>query len=193
MGEPAEDGVVEPDFIDIIDGATGDPKLTRKILETLAEHKHIVVALRSQDIQQAAFILSTILDGVPPTLFMAALAEQGAYIVIRPELRHDLVAQADGTMLQTHPADRCEGGYCVIHNPSDHPLKDAPLHWDDTLRRTDRVCKHDQHHPDPDHLAHVLNEHGLFEWIVHRYHDCDGCCKAEPTGPAVDFLRKDTP
>jgi hypothetical protein len=130
---------------------------------------------------------------VPPTLFMAALAEAGAYILTRPVFRSDLVSQTDGTVLRTHPAGRCSGDHCVIHNPSEHPLKDAPIHWDDSLHRTDRVCGHGQHHPDPDHLAHVMKTRGLLVWILHRYHDCDGCCTATPTGPAVDLLRKDTP
>ena len=31
--------------------------------------------------------------------------------------------------LRTHGPDECSGPFCVIHNPSDHPLRDAPMHW----------------------------------------------------------------
>lgn len=176
MGEP-DAGVVERDVIDLITDVTGDLYLTRRILEHLADQRYIVVALRPSDIQAAAFAISAVVEGVPPTLFMAALAEHGAYVVMRPELRHDLHSQVDGSLLATHPADRCEGGYCVIHNPSDHPLKDAPIHWDEERRRTDRVCRHDQHHPDPDHLAYVADTQGMLEYLKHKRHDCDGCCR----------------
>lgn len=65
----------------------------------------------------------------------------------------DVVALHDGTLLVTHPAGRCLFHHCVIHNPSPHSLRAAPLVWDDALRLMFRMCDHGSVHPDPDSLG----------------------------------------
>lgn len=73
-----------------------------------------------------------------------------------------------------HPQSKCEGRACVLHNPSDHHMRDWP-----TLLRTDwgipfmeRTCPHGIGHPDPDDLAWHKSQ-GRESLGVHG---CDGCC-----------------
>ena len=78
--------------------------------------------------------------------------------------------------LNTHDADRCAGEFCPLHNPSDHPLKDADM----TLRLDkggliERRCEHGVGHDDPDSVAWLIaNVEGSAEWA--GVHGCDGCC-----------------
>lgn len=65
----------------------------------------------------------------------------------------------------------CDGSPCPIHNPSDHPLRDAPMQirWGGLIERT---CPHGIGHPDPDSLD-WLRRHGH---DAPGIHGCDGCC-----------------
>ncbi len=95
----------------------------------------------------------------------------------------------DESLLRVHPPMRCRPA-CPIHWPSDHPLADAPLHWDDAEGVLRRSCRHGLLHPDPDDQQVRLHPQ-LLE------HDCDGCCTAavidgdylEPDEPVSDLLR----
>lgn len=76
------------------------------------------------------------------------------------------------TLTNIHDPAQCVGEACVIHNPSDHHMKDWPLHWRADRRLMERTCEHGQGHPDPDDLAyHVRNGN---DWQGN--HGCDGCC-----------------
>ena len=69
--------------------------------------------------------------------------------------------------LIVHDRSQCAGTACCVHNPSDHPMRDFPLHWRADRGIMERTCSHDVGHPDPDDLkvkAGVDN------------HGCDGCC-----------------
>ena len=98
----------------------------------------------------------------------------------------ELIALHDGTILQNvHPAGTCALEHCCIHNPSDHPLRGAPLAWmGPPIRSMARVCEHGLHHPDPDDLAFKA---ATLDWItmeaitsVHLVaENCDGCCREE--------------
>jgi hypothetical protein len=68
-----------------------------------------------------------------------------------------------------HRPDTCKGPNCVIHNPSDHPLRQFPLHWRGDIGLMERICTHGVGHPDPDHLAWDPRE-GM------GIHGCCGCC-----------------
>ena len=70
-----------------------------------------------------------------------------------------------------HPVSVCADGPCCLHNPSDHPLRDAPLRWRPG-RRMERVCWHGIGHPDPDDLAH-RRASGHPDTAAHA---CCGCC-----------------
>jgi hypothetical protein len=90
---------------------------------------------------------------------------------------HDAVFLPDGTLLRTHPERACVGDHCCIHNPSDHPLRDAPQAWDPRLRAVYRTCEHGVVHPDYDDFAfriRVGTSSALLALI--GVHNCDGCC-----------------
>ena len=53
-------------------------------------------------------------------------------MAFRPELYID----GQGKEVAVHPATLCAGHFCCIHNPSDHPLKNAPTNWNDTCMRS---------------------------------------------------------
>lgn len=76
--------------------------------------------------------------------------------------------------LRTHAPDECSGPFCVIHNPSDHPLKDAPMHWRSDKGVMERICSHGIGHDDPDDLAYRRTQR-----MASGTHGCDGCCRKE--------------
>lgn len=81
--------------------------------------------------------------------------------------------------LKVHDKLKCKGRNCCIHHPSDHHMKDWPLHWRDDINIMERICEHGVGHPDPDDLQFRINEYekrtgndGSFLGV----HGCDGCC-----------------
>jgi len=72
-----------------------------------------------------------------------------------------------------HHKDLCKGKHCPFHNPSNHPLKDAPIHIRyDKGALVERICEHGVGHDDPDSVAYF---HSIGEkWA--GVHGCDGCC-----------------
>lgn len=75
-------------------------------------------------------------------------------------------------IVRTHHISKCAGQTCALHNPSDHPLRDAPLHWRGDRRLMERICAHGIGHPDPDAIAYGLSVGGTDTGA----HGCDGCC-----------------
>jgi hypothetical protein len=87
---------------------------------------------------------------------------------------------ADGRVLCHHPATVCSGEHCVLHNPSDHPMKSWPKVWRGDLGLMERLCSHGVGHPDPDALAHLARVGvGVDQPGVHG---CDGCCRPPAHG-----------
>lgn len=86
------------------------------------------------------------------------------------------------TLLRTHGPLRCRPA-CPIHWPSDHPRAAWPLGWDAARGIVTRVCRHGEHHPDPDDQQVRLHS-DLAE------HSCDGCCRPTMDG---DFYEEDEP
>lgn len=90
---------------------------------------------------------------------------------------NDAIFLPDGTLLQTHAETRCVGNFCSIHNPSDHPLRDAPQAWDQRLRTVYRICSHGVVHPDYDDFAHKIRSGWSHEMLgLVGAHNCDRCC-----------------
>lgn len=85
-------------------------------------------------------------------------------------------------ILQTHGPDQCSGEFCCIHNPSDHPLKDAPLNWRGDRGIMERICVHGVGHHDPDDLAHIARTRGERAAHYEGIHGCDGCCTSSSAG-----------
>lgn len=93
----------------------------------------------------------------------------------------DLILHSGATLTGIHAEDECFLEHCCIHNPSNHPLRDAPMDWWGEFRHMVRVCVHGVSHPDPDDLAFKM---ATLDWItveaissVHLMEEsCDGCC-----------------
>lgn len=81
-----------------------------------------------------------------------------------------------GLILYTHTRDKCVGQNCCIHNPSEHPLKDAPFNWRSDRGLMERVCLHGVGHPDPDDVEYVRRTRGERDAWAQGVHGCDGCC-----------------
>lgn len=80
-------------------------------------------------------------------------------------------------MHNVHSEDDCAGEYCVLHNPSNHLMRDFDL----LLRETtlmERVCSHGVGHPDPDSLAYFTRN---FPGSALDIHGCCGygCCMTD--------------
>ena len=83
--------------------------------------------------------------------------------------------QIGGTVLHNvHPASQCAGRHCVMHNPSDHHMRQWPTNWRGDRGLMERICPHGIGHPDPDALAYLVSI-GADDGT----HGCDGCCAAE--------------
>lgn len=101
---------------------------------------------------------------------------------IREELVRAAIAgtdqspDADTVAIAIHLPDACAGNRCIIHNPSPHPLVNAPMLWNPPFGML-RTCAHGFKHPDADDAAHIAASHG---GVYPFEHACDGCCK--PTG-----------
>lgn len=77
----------------------------------------------------------------------------------------------DGTVLRNvHSKDFCVGIHCVIHNPSNHHMRNWPLHWRADGSKFERECVHGVCHPDPDDVTAKILITGDDGWGVH------GCC-----------------
>ncbi len=74
-----------------------------------------------------------------------------------------------GQKLNVHDYVDCKGESCTIHNPSNHPLNQAPTHWRFDRGIMERICEHGVGHPDPDDIRVRTDE---WEGV----HGCDGCC-----------------
>lgn len=81
--------------------------------------------------------------------------------------------QVGPTFLENvHSSAVCEGRACVLHNPSDHHMRDWPLNWRGDKGQMERTCPHGTGHPDPDDLAWHASQGR--DWL--GIHGCDGCC-----------------
>ena len=79
-------------------------------------------------------------------------------------------------LMGVHAPEACAGEACCLHNPSDHVMRDFPLHWRDDRGLMERICPHGVGHPDPDHLAWVARTRGPDAARIESIHGCDWCC-----------------
>lgn len=83
----------------------------------------------------------------------------------------------DRFSVEVHEKDECDG-LCPIHNPSDHSMRDFPLHWRADRGLMERICPHGVGHPDPDHMARVERLRGKEFADAEAIHGCCGeCCR----------------
>lgn len=71
-----------------------------------------------------------------------------------------------GILHNVHAETVCAGSYCLVHNPSDHHMRDWPMNWREDRGLMERICPHGVGHPDPDDIGEGT-------------HGCDGCCQTE--------------
>jgi hypothetical protein len=104
----------------------------------------------------------------------------------------ELSSPRPGVVVMNHAPHLCEGGFCPIHNPSNHHMRDWPITfrsdrtvWCPACERehglvlTERICDCGIGHPDPDSLAY-LNLHAPGGWGTHG---CCGCCAPQKENP----------
>lgn len=87
----------------------------------------------------------------------------------------------DGTVLsRVHSPEKCAGRPCVIHKPSDHHMREWPIHvrMAGGVILFERICTHRTGHPDPDQ-EDFWSEIGREDLTQHG---CCGCC-ATPAPP----------
>lgn len=63
-----------------------------------------------------------------------------------------------------HSRSNCDPGPCVVHNPTNHHMRDWPTLYRFDRGMTERTCPHGIGHPDPDDPS------------TDTVHGCDGCC-----------------
>ena len=120
----------------------------------------------------------------------ADIREEAAHIldgeVMEPPMEYhkpeDGYVLPPGMVMQTHPRERCVGNFCSVHNPSAHPLRDAPRNWRSDKGMMERQCVHGVGHPDPDDLAFFRRTRDAERADGRGVHGCciERCC--------VDFL-----
>lgn len=77
-----------------------------------------------------------------------------------------------GVLVNVHSPALCAGRHCVMHNPSDHHMRQWPTNWRADRGLMERVCTHGIGHPDPDALAYCVSIGQAWQ----ARHGCDGCC-----------------
>ena len=77
-----------------------------------------------------------------------------------------------GELVNVHSATLCAGRACVIHNPSDHPMRTWRKNWRADTGLMERICPtHGVGHPDPDDVAYHVSQGR--DWM--SVHGCCGC------------------
>ena len=79
-----------------------------------------------------------------------------------------------GQKLKVHSKKECKGKNCAIHNPSNHHMKEWPLHWREDRGFFERIDSKGCGHPDPDEIEYHA-KHGRDISI----HGCNGMCNPE--------------
>jgi hypothetical protein len=87
-----------------------------------------------------------------------------------------------------HDESVCHGRPCVIHNPSDHHMRDWPTHFREDRYLMERTCKHGVGHPDPDDVAWQESRADPEDAWAISVHGCCGCC-ADPSLPDIEAMR----
>lgn len=72
-----------------------------------------------------------------------------------------------------HDPSKCAGRPCVMHNPSDHHMREWPTHYRADRGLMERTCPHGVGHPDPDDMTFHRSEGRDWQGV----HGCDGCCR----------------
>ena len=117
------------------------------------------------------------------------MTEEYSEIFFGPHRTQQVYKTGTGQLLvNVHPVDEnCIHYGCVIHQPSDHRMRDWPTHFRSDRELMERMCPHRIGHPDPDQLAFLARTQGKQVAEAEGVHGCDGCCRGE--GPEDKLLR----
>lgn len=75
-------------------------------------------------------------------------------------------------LVNVHPAEACEGRWCVVHDPL--PTYDrADLYWRNDRGIFEVICDHGVGHPAPEQYLYWSLTDQMWQGI----HGCDGCCE----------------
>lgn len=80
----------------------------------------------------------------------------------------------EGLLQNVHLESSCRGRACTIHRPTNHHMRNWPLHWRQDRVLFERICSHGIGHYDPDQ-EEFWRETGQEAQMVHG---CDGCCRS---------------
>lgn len=100
----------------------------------------------------------------------------------------EIWADSHSTLVNVHPASQCAGRPCVLHNPSDHHMREWPTNWRPDKRMMERVCPHGIGHPDPDDMAYHRNQGRTGLGV----HGCDGCCLSNEASELAPLVAEAT-
>lgn len=98
---------------------------------------------------------------------------------------HEIYITGTGQKVYVHTKEQCIGRHCVIHNPSNHHMRDWPTHWREDLGMMERICECDVGHPDPDDLEFRIEQAkaaGIKNTSFIGVHGCCGCCNPQKWG-----------
>jgi hypothetical protein len=100
-------------------------------------------------------------------------------VTLEPTL-WDLIRTRYQGPLKVHAPEVCAGSTCVIHNPSEHSMREFPVYFRlDRDALAERMCPHGVGHPDPDSLDYLASRMSLdtaaFE-EERRWLGIHGCC-----------------
>lgn len=89
------------------------------------------------------------------------------------------VSDSDGNIrtqkMFVHDQSQCDGQVCVIHNPSDHHMRDWMMNWRADMKVMERLCPHGVGHSDPDGMMWLMRNGDRVSGV----HGCDGCCRED--------------
>lgn len=100
-----------------------------------------------------------------PTLFKIDDDGDWEYWVIKQD-------DSEFVLEHVHPEGSCGATICVIHNPTEHHMRDWFLVWRGDRRIFERICEHSVGHPDPDQYEYWK----ATKQEMMGVHGCDGCC-----------------
>lgn len=82
----------------------------------------------------------------------------------------DCLEYANAHLRNVHDPSVCTGRVCVLHSPTDHPMRDWEVSWRYDRGIFERHCpEHGTGHPDPDQMPY---------WIAtdQEWQGVHGCC-----------------
>lgn len=104
-------------------------------------------------IGRTAYLVDTVPDQVPSDLAPNMLMKSMNIVVLS----------------KCHLPDFCaDESRCVLHNPSNHPMRKLAIAWNFETKVISRVCLHGILHPDPDAV--------WFDPTKSNHWPCCGCC-----------------